>query len=324
MRSTARKVEDMKIVFFGTPAFSCPFLRALVEDTEMEIIAVVTQPDAPVGRGRILTPSPVKMLAQELDVRTLTPESLKRDPDAVKALEALGADVFVVVAYGKLLPASVLQIPRLGVVNVHPSLLPRHRGPSPMQWAIREGDTRTGVSIMVLDEGMDTGPILARKEVVLDEQETYQTLEEKILHVGPSLLVDTLKRYARGEIVPEPQDESHATLTRLLEREDGHADWRESAQTIERKLRAYSAWPGLWSFCEFKGSQVRLKFLRMVPAQLNQGTEAGVVRVHEGRLFVRAGDGDMEILELQPECKPPMLARAFIAGHRDIDGARLV
>ncbi len=290
----------------------------------MDVALVLTQPDKPAGRGKKIASSSVKKLAQKLGVRVLSPESLKRDPEAVGALEKLGADVFVVVAYGKLLPAGVLNIPGLGVVNVHPSLLPRYRGPSPMQWAILDGETRSGVSIMLLDEGMDTGPILAREEIVLDAQETYASLEVKSADVGSRLLIETLKRYARGKIVPEAQDPRDATSTRLLEREDGHADWSLSMNVLERKLRAFSVWPGLWSIWRrTDGTQMRLKFSKALPAAVFDDVAPGTARIVQDRLFVKAADGSLEILELQPEGKPIMSARAFIAGHRDIHGANL-
>lgn len=314
----------MKVVFFGTPTFSCPFLQAIINDPEFQVVGVVTQRDKPVGRGKIFTSSPIKILAQKNSIAAISPESLKHNPNALGALKEFDADIFVVVAYGKLLPIDVLRIPKLGVVNVHPSLLPRHRGPSPMQWAIREGDSRTGVSIMLLDEGMDTGPILANEPITIESEETYSTLEGKVRAVGSRLLLETLKRHARGEIVPVRQDESKATLTRLLEREDGHVNWSEPMDLIERKHRAYSVWPGLWCvWSSIPGSQTRIKLLRMRPTDYSADLPAGTVSIKQGRLHVDAIDGTLEILELQPEGGSVMSARAFLAGHPNIDGAIL-
>lgn len=315
----------MTIVFFGTPAFSCPFLQAIIDDPGVQVVGVVTQPDKPVGRGNILTASPIKMLAQKNNIKVISPESLKRDPDAIQLLKELKADAFVVVAYGKLLPTEVLQIPKLGVMNVHPSLLPRHRGPSPMQWAIKEGDAQTGVSIMLLDEGMDTGPILASETITIDPNETYSTLEMKVQALGSRLLLETLYRHAVGEIVPKPQDDTGATLTGLLEREDGHVNWSEPIAVIERKFRAYSVWPGLWSvWRSHGGSQTRIKLLRLRPIT-NSVTDAahGAISNVQDHLLVDASDGKFEILELQAEGGSAMSSQAFLAGHPDIVGSIL-
>ena len=310
----------MKIIFFGTPAFSTPFLSALINDESVEVLAAVTQPDKPSGRGGSVTPCAVKVLAEEHGIKVLQPLSLKKDPDIQKQLEELQADVSIVVAYGKLIPQSILDIPKHGTINVHPSLLPLHRGPSPMQWAIREGDSETGVTIMVLDAGMDTGPLLASEHLSLDLEETYGSLVTKVHAVGPTLLLNTLKRFVAGDIVAVDQDDSKATLTTLLSRDDGRVVWDEGINAIERKVRAYQAWPGVWTMWgdeRLKLSSVRVSdFLADVPA--------GTVTIHEGRMFVDSVDGTLEILEVQREGKPKMKAEAFIKGNAIIDGVQLV
>jgi methionyl-tRNA formyltransferase len=314
----------MKIIFFGTPTFSCPFLKALIDEKKFNVVCVVTQPDKQVGRGKNLTPSPIKVLAMENGLPVVSPESLRRDLAAVEDLKKFAADIFVVVAYGKLLPPAVLQIPKLGVVNVHPSLLPRHRGPSPMQGTILSGDAQGGVSVMLLDEGMDTGPILASEPITIDSDETYECLEEKVKATGTRLLVETLKRHACGDIVPMRQDESKATLTKLLAREDGHVDWSEPMDVIERKHRAFGVWPGLWCLVRSSDdSTVRIKLIRMRLTDLSADLPAGTISIKKDRVFVSASNGTLEILELQPEGKPKMSASAFIAGHPDIDGTVL-
>ncbi len=311
----------MNIVFFGTPAFATPFLQGLIDDPDTEVVAVVCQPDKPSGRGRNLIPPAVKVLAQENSITVLQPKSLKSD--AVKPrLESIGADVFVVVAYGKLIPQAVLDIPRLGCVNVHPSLLPRYRGPSPMQWAIRQGDAQTGVSIMLLDDGMDTGPLLSSAAITLDQGETYLSLVEKVHAVGPNLLLQTLREYSRGAISPSPQGDENVSVTRLLTRDDGLIDWNESAESIYRKMRAYSPWPSAW--CVWKrddGSEIRLKFLKVSVSDIQ--AEIGCVRNEEGALIVGCGKGVLEIHELQPEGKPKMKAEAFMNGYQDFVGSKL-
>ncbi|NQV90256.1 methionyl-tRNA formyltransferase [Candidatus Uhrbacteria bacterium] len=315
----------MKIVFFGTPEFSTPFLRELILDPEIEVCAVVTQPDKPVGRGGEIASPPVKLLAQDALIPVLQPTSLKTDTHIEEELNAYHADFFVVVAYGKMIPKNVLDLPARGCINVHPSLLPLHRGSSPMQWAIAEGDPSTGVAIMLLDEGMDTGPLLATDHITLDADETYSSLVKKVHVVGPQLLASTLKRYLADEILPLPQDESKATLTRLLDKEDGHVNWSQVLEVIERKSRAYSEWPGTWTCWERKpGVCLRLKLLSLRPADFNADLPPGTALIRDGHLYVDCQDGTLELLQVQLEGKPKMNADAFIQGYRDIDGSVLI
>jgi methionyl-tRNA formyltransferase len=314
----------MKIVFFGTPSFSVPFLEHLIRDPEIEVVGVVTQPDKPSGRGGDVTPPPVKVMAEDAVIPFFQPSSLKTDQHIGKLLTELNADFFVVVAYGKIIPKAILDIPKRGCINVHPSLLPRHRGPSPMQWTIAQGDSTTGITIMLLDEGMDTGPLLASEHVTIDAEETYTSLLHKVHEIGPRLLVETLKRFERGEIIPLKQNEAHATLTRLLEKEDGHVAWSQTMADIDRKHRAYSEWPGSWMCWERKkGVCLRLKIISMRPVDFVVDVPRGMATVKEGRLFIDCANGTLEILEIQPEGKPKMKASAFIAGYPDIDRAMM-
>lgn len=314
----------MKIVFFGTPQFALPFLQELIKDREIEVAAVVTQPDKPSGRGGKVTPPPIKLAAQNAAITLFQPTSLKTNPSVEKLLRDIRADVFVVVAYGKMIPKRILDIPLKGVVNVHPSLLPRHRGPSPLQWAIAEGDSQSGVAIMLLDEGMDTGPLLASEHISLDADETYESLVKKVRQIGPTLLVLTLKRYMDGKIIPIPQNEAKATHTRLLEREDGHVRWSEGITNIERKHRAYSPWPGSWSVWKRNdGSVMRLKFLKLRPVDFHADVTPATVTIKDDRMYIDASDGTLEILELQPEGKSKMRSSDFIQGHPDVHGALL-
>ena len=314
----------MKVVFFGTPEFSKPFLQALIDDEKIEVASVYCQPDKPVGRGGKLTPSPVKLLALDHNIQVNTPKSLKKDPDVTSTLKEFDADLFVVVAYGKILPADILDIPKMGAINVHPSLLPRHRGPSPMQGAIEQGDTVTGVSIMLLDEGMDTGPLLAFETIDLDEYETYTSLEKKVHLHGPQLLTETLHRYIAGQIEPSEQNEEKATLTHLLHREDGHVVWSQTMGEIERKSRAWEKWPGLWSMWDrSRGVCLRVKLLEIRPVDFVADVPPGTITTREGRLFVDCSNGTLEILQIQLEGKPKMNAGAFIQGYPDISEALL-
>jgi methionyl-tRNA formyltransferase len=315
----------MKTVFFGTPEFSTPFLTALIDDPIIEVVAVVTQPDKVRGREKGPSPCPVKVIAQAHSIPVLQPVSLKTDPTVHDTLKELGADLFVVVAYGKFLPKSILQLPPHGSVNVHPSLLPRHRGPSPMQWAIAQGDVQTGISIMLLDEGMDTGPLLATTAITLDADETYTSLQKKVHLSGPSLLVTTLKQYLNGTIHPVPQQDKLATTTRLLKKEDGHIDWDQPMARIERQARAYEMWPGAWSVWKrSENDSLRLKWTKMRCADFTADVPPGTVVIENNQLFVDTADGTIEILEVQPEGKPKMNAQAFIQGYQNINGAQLV
>lgn len=280
-----------RIIFFGTPEFSVPFFNTLIKDTDFEIVAVITQIDKPAGRKQILTPPPIKVSAQNKSIPVFQFQTLKSD-EAKKTIAAQDADIFVVVAYGKLIPASILSIPKKGCLNVHPSLLPRHRGPSPMQDAILSADEETGVTIMLLDEGMDTGPILAQKKIPLDKEETFVTLKQKVLDVAPQFFMQTLHAWIRDEITPQIQTEANATVTHLLKREDGLIDRHESADKILRKIRALNPWPGVYFIWKENGKDTRLKII-------------------EAKSLL----GKLELIIVQPEGKSKMKFKDFLQGH---------
>lgn len=251
----------MKIVFWGTPDFALPMLKALIAADGFEVVGVVTQADAPMGRKQTLTPPPVKVAAEAAGIPVFQFTSLKK-PEVVETLKQLHADAFVVFSYGKIIPGSVLSIPRLGCINVHPSLLPLYRGPTPVPAAIVHGDSKTGVSIMVLDEGMDTGAILAQQEVEILPNDTTPTLMHRLIaEVGAPLLIETLHRFAAGEIKPVPQDDARATICGLLSREDGLINGDESPEVIDRKIRAYTPWPGCYTIIKHGGKDLRVKLL---------------------------------------------------------------
>lgn len=313
----------MKIVFFGTPAFSVPFLRALEGERAITVEAVVSQPDRPSGRGGSSLPTPVRAFAESRGLTVIQPERLK-EPEIIERLLAYKADVFVVVAYGRLLPPALLHGARLGCVNVHPSLLPSYRGPSPMQGAIAHGETETGVSIMLLDEGMDTGPILAASKIPLATDETYASLETKVHSLGPNLLVQTLKRYANGEITPIPQGEPQTEVTHLLEKEDGHVNWNKTAVEIEREARAYKGWPGSWALWERNGKEMRLKLLDIRLTGDVTDLPPGTVIAGDHIMKIAAKDELLEVVELQAEGKPPIDTSSFLQGYSDINGAVLI
>jgi len=293
-----------KIIFLGTPDLAVPFLEALTNEPDFEIQAVITQPDRPVGRKQILTPSPVKELALKKGIPVHQPETLRQKelpslPALPKPSEGgspipfpLDTNIAVVVAYGIIIPQTVLNLPRLGFVNVHPSLLPKYRGPTPIQSAIANGDKATGISIMLLDKGMDTGPLLAQEKIILAADETQVSLTEKIKQLGPALLIETIKKYVAGEIKPQPQDDSQAVICKMLSRDSGKIDWSEPAKKIEQKIRAYFPWPGTWTEFDHKGKNIRVKILK---AKLN--------------------NDQLEILEVQPEGGSIMSYEAFERGY---------
>ena len=292
---------------------------------EVEVVAAVTPPDRERGRGRRSEPPPVKETAQRLDIPVLQPDSL-RSQSAQAQLAALSPDAIVVAAYGKLLPNPVLELPPHGCLNLHPSLLPRHRGPSPVATAILEGDEVTGVSLMLLDEGMDTGPVIAQRECALSGEETAGELTDTLFHMGADLLAESLGAWTRGRLQAQPQDDTLATVSRKLERADGLADWTLPAETLARQCRAYAPWPGLYTPWEGK----TLKLLEAAPLPDSVSPE-----IVEGRLgqvvsgnsaapaAVATGDGLLALTRLQLEGRRPVTVREFLAGYPDFIGAFL-
>ncbi|MEK7105615.1 MAG: methionyl-tRNA formyltransferase [Patescibacteria group bacterium] len=250
----------MKIVFFGTPELATNVLQALIDAEGFDVVATVTRPDKAVGRDPAITPSPVKALATGRGIPVLDFASLKTAV-AVDALRTLNADVFVVFNYGKIIPPAVLEIPPLGCVNLHPSLLPKYRGPTPYLSALLNGETETGVSIMLLDAGMDTGPILATTRVPIMPDDTTPELAERLIAAGTPVLIATLRGYAAGTIQPVAQNDAEATYTKLLDREDGLVTGKETPEELDRKIRAYTPWPGCYTIIKRNGKDLRVKLL---------------------------------------------------------------
>lgn len=306
-----------RLVFFGSPHEATHSLRRLLEGGH-DIVAAYTQPDRIASRGGRISPTPVKEIAVERGILVRTPASL-RPAEVAAELAAWGAEAFVVVAYGKLLPPQVLAIPRLGVLNLHPSLLPRHRGPSPVATAILEGDRRTGVTVMLLDEGMDTGPLLAQSEPVPIEADMTRTgLSDRLFKLGAELLAGTLERYVAGDVAARPQDESEATLTRRLKRSDGEIDWTDPADSLERMIRAYEPWPG--TFTQWQGKTLKILAGRAVEAE---ALSPGRVGSKAGRLLVGTGRGALQVDRMQLEGRRAVSAEEFLRGHSDIEGETL-
>jgi len=312
----------MAIIFMGTPEFSVPTLRILLENG-YDVQAVVTQPDRPKGRGRKVIPSPVKALADRYKIPVLQPEKV-RAPEVQQTLKNIAPDVIVVVAYGQILPESILQIPRLGCINIHASLLPKYRGAAPIQWAIIQGEKETGITTMLMDKGMDTGDILLQKSVPIEEEDTAGTLHDKLALVGAELLFQTLQHLERGTITPKPQNHDIATYIPLLKKEDGRIDWQRPASRIYDKVRGLLPWPVAYTY--FKGKTVKLLKVKVEQEPVNtnllvSGTVVALDNITGP--VIATGKGYIRILEIQPENKKPMRCSDFCRGYHLTVGDQL-
>jgi methionyl-tRNA formyltransferase len=311
----------MRVVYMGTPAFAIAPLEELLSKG-YEVVGVYTQPDKPAGRGRSVEAPPVKVFAEGRGLKAFQPASL-RAPAAYQEMASLEPDLAVVAAYGRILPRGVLELPKLGCVNVHPSLLPRHRGPSPVAYALLEGDEITGVSLMLLDEGIDTGPVIAQQEEPVLPQDTTETLTDRLFHRAASLLVERLPLFVRGDLTPRPQDEAQATHTRKLTKEEGWIRWELPSVDIWRQVRAYSPWPG--SYTRWQGKI--LKVVEAVPLpQPELGTPGTVVLLGGGAqppVGVVTGEGILGLKRVQLEGKRAVDAEEFIRGRQEFAGSIL-
>ncbi|NDJ54026.1 MAG: methionyl-tRNA formyltransferase [Chloroflexi bacterium] len=307
-----------RVVFLGTPDFAVPSLRSLVEQPEFNVVGVITQPDRPAGRGQRVQISPVKHYALDVGLPVLQPRSLRKS-EAVDELRGLQPDLLVVAAFGQILKPNVLELGRYGSINVHASLLPRWRGAAPIQYAIREGDSETGVTVMLMDEGLDTGPMLYRHAVAIDPDETGQSLHDKLAAEAAEILPGVLLDYIDGALEAQPQPEVGVTYAPTLQKSDGSIDWEDSATAIDRQVRAYTPWPGTYTFLDGE----RLKILKGVP--LNDAVQAapGTLVTEMGQLAVQTGDGIYILDEVQPAGKKRMTGQAFLAGRSDAVGVML-
>lgn len=312
--------RPIRIVFMGTPELSAQFLNALFEGGH-PVTGVVTQPDKPAGRKMSLGESPVKKVARESGVPVLTPEKL--DAAFLEAFRAWKPDLVIVVAYGKILPAEVLSVPPLGCLNIHASLLPRWRGASPIQNALLSGDWETGVSLMQMDSGMDTGPVIAQKKIAIAPDDTAETLRTKILETGRVLLLETLPLWIEGKITAAPQNEAEATLCQLIERNDGRIVWSESAENIYNRYRALFPWPGIFTFWKKNDALMRLKLLKISFLKQSPQMNYALGEVFElgEKIGVRAGEGVVILETIQLEGKAPMPVKEFLSGAPDLVGS---
>jgi methionyl-tRNA formyltransferase len=303
----------LRIVFMGTAELACASLRALLASAQFEVAAAVTQPDRPKGRELKPQPSPVKKVAVEAGLSVLQPERA-RDAGFISSVAALTPDLIVVAAYGQLLPPSILELPKFGCVNVHTSLLPKYRGAAPIQWAILNDEKETGVTIMKMSAGLDTGDILTQKATAIGPEETAAQLHDRLAVLGAELLVGTLPAYSDGAIHPIPQDNAAATHARKITREDGRIDWSQTATVLRNRIRAFTPWPGTYVDLTIRGQPRLVKFWRAV-VEPRQGQPGQVLQADRNGLVIACARDALRILELQVEGGRKMNSAEFLAGH---------
>lgn len=299
-------------VFFGTHTFATTMLQALINDPEMNVSLVITQPDKPVGRKKVLTPPPVKLLAEQHGIAVEQPASLKNYELPT------GFDIGVTAQYGLLVPKHILDAPTHGILNVHTSLLPKYRGASPIQSALIHGETETGVTIMKMDVGLDTGPILLQKSLQISADDTYLILDQKLAKLAAPALTEALKAYVAGDLAPQEQDDSQATHCKQFSRDDGRVDWTQTTNDIYNKYRGLTPWPGLWTTLD--GKRIKLHTIATATQQL----EPGKLSFDNTAIRIGTKDGSIEVHEIQIEGKPTMSAEQFISGYGQYDGSNVV
>lgn len=305
----------MRLLFMGSGGFALPSLKALLDSTH-QVLALITQPDKPAGRGHELRMPKTKSLALERGIAVHQPLKVRAEA-AVELVRGIAPDLVVVVAYGQIIPASILEIPPRGTVNVHGSLLPRYRGAAPIQWAIARGETETGVTTMLMDAGLDTGPILLQRPIAIAEEDTGGTLEARLAPLGAGLLLETLSRWERGDLVPIPQDDAKATLAPRIKKEEALVDWSRPAAEIHNRVRAFVPWPVAFVSVDSGQAALRIwksKVAATVSAAANPGSLLGIEG--EGLTVACGGRSALTLLEVQPAGRARMTAAAFARGKR--------
>jgi len=307
---------SLTLVFCGTPAFAVPTLEKLVE-AGFSVPLVVTQPDRPRGRGMELALSPVKQRGLQLGLQISQPDKIKNNEDFRGQLARIAPDAIIVVGYGRIIPQWMIDLPPLGNLNLHASLLPKYRGAAPIQWAIARGEKVSGVTTMRIDAGLDTGDILLQEEIAIAPEDTAVTLAPRMAAIGAALMVETLRGLQAGVVHPRPQDHARATLAPILKKEDGQIDFQLTAGEILNRLRGFQPWPG--AYTTFRGKNLHLWAAQTV----ERAAAAGEIMVQSGHLFVGCAAGALELLEVQLEGKKRMPAADFIHGHQPRNGEKL-
>lgn len=306
-------MPPLRIIFMGTAELSCVSLQKIASDTRFQIVSVVTQPDKPKGRDLQLAPSPVKRLAEQLQLPVLQP-TRAREESFIAQLQRLRPDLIVVIAYGQILPPAILALPSHGCLNVHTSILPRYRGAAPIQWAIADGNTETGVTVMQMDAGLDTGPILAIRRTPIFPADNAQTLHDRLAQLGAELLIETIPGYITGDILPQPQPDGGSTYAAKIKKEDGQIQWRLPAEIIWHRLRAFTPWPGAFTFLPGTTKPVLLKILA-AEVYPQSGQPGEVLVADKTGLVIGCGDQALRVLELQKEGGKRLTPEAFLAGN---------
>jgi methionyl-tRNA formyltransferase len=308
----------MRIVFMGTPEFSVPSLEALLRSDD-HVVGVVSQPDRPKGRGQQLVAPPVKLVAEGAGIPVLQPLKI-RTSEFLQALSSWQPDLIAVAAYGRILHTPILSLPSKGCVNVHGSLLPKYRGAAPIQWAVINGETETGITTMLMDEGMDTGPMLLQERLEIMPDDTAGTLAPRLAELGGRLLVETIAHLKAGTLTPKRQDDTQATLAPLLKKEDGLINWTMSAESLANRVRGLSPWPGAYTFF----GEERWNVWRVVPGK-SAGTDkpGTIVAVDKQSILVATGEGLLDLQEIQTANSKRMPVSQFLTGHKVTAGIRL-
>ena len=315
-------MPPLRLIFMGTAELACPSLSALCEDQTCQVLAVVTQPDRPKGRALKLQFSPVKDVAVKLNLPVLQPDRARNDP-FIQQLQHFQPDLIVVAAYGQILPQAILDLPRFGCVNVHASLLPKYRGAAPIQWAILNDESETGVTIMKVDAGLDTGDILTQATTPIAPADTAQTLHDRLAAMGADLLVRTLPDFVAGRIIPRPQPATGASYARKVTKEDGRIDWSQPARALWNRVRAFTPWPGTFTFQQ---AEPRSRLLKIGSAEVDpqsSGPPGTILKADRSGIVVGCGELALRILQLQREGGRRLTAGEFLAGHELKVGERL-
>ena len=319
----------MKIVFMGTPDFAVSALEAIIEASH-QVVAVVTQPDKPKGRGKEVQMTPVKACAEAHGIPVFQPVKVK-DVEAVGTLRKFDADVFVVAAFGQILSEEILTMPKYGCINIHASLLPKYRGSAPIQWAIINGERTTGVTIMQMDKGIDTGDMLMKTEVEIDARETGDSLHDKLAHAGAKLIVEALPKIESGDVTPVKQDDGESCYARMLQKSMGRIDWQQSAKALDRLIRGLLSWPG--AFTVYRGKTLKIweeeaaaqeeLYGKTPTISIDEVKPGTVVLVERDAFYVQTGEGILKISSVQPEGKKRMAVRDFLLGYQVKEGEML-
>ncbi|MEI6288483.1 MAG: methionyl-tRNA formyltransferase [bacterium] len=311
-------MSKIKIVFIGTPDFAVPYLNSILADADFEVLGVITQSDKPSGRKQELTPSAVKISAEKNNLTIWQPENIKNNPELIQTLKNLQPDLLVVVAYGQIIPQEILDIATHGNINVHPSLLPKYRGASPIQSALLAGETETGISIMLMDAKMDHGPILTQEKIKLLGEETNKSLHDDLAQIGAPILINTIKKYLHQEITPTEQNHAEATFCKTISKTDAQINWSLPAKKIKQKIYAFYPWPGTWTTLDNK----RVKIFPPVQIKKINSTDkkTGQIILENKKLATMCGEDFLIINNLQLEGGKEMSAENFLAGHQDIEG----